>query len=578
MELGIPVAIGASASRIATAAIRLAMSTLEMVGELMENTMGPITPMFLMAVAIGQLSLSLFFLRSHVFQELWSQSFSFFFGSWLIENSDEVKRRKREVLYQGFRKTLPMWIVSNDLTFFFVLAISAIGSFYPDGGLATKGIFIYGVCVVGLTLRYVLETGSEQTTTRDVVLIFAASFTASTLAPLKMQPLAMLARLAALEVVPEPGWFFRMQVAMIPVTIFFLWPAPRIVDMDFWCLLFNECVGVIAILMAYNRSDWTLSQQVAATILAEDRAEEAKSFCEAVRQLLSVTCDACTALSCDLQVSQPSVSLLNLLKVEANDIMHKRFIDLVPTNDQEHFESIVKFSSQTPSSGLVHLVHLSDQGEGHEVEVFQVKVFVVQLSDGAGSFLGISKAATEGQETGPPDGGRDMHFLLGNCSGKFIDMESIAASNEVGYEPRAAKLHETMGVSQSPLANEMEELKKISLVVDAISDDLGYVVKSASFEFADLPMEKQRRLPNLLEWLDHRWKDVVAKWLEEEVNLWFHGGQGHVLDVEFFPPSTSRAVLASLYVTQCEMHGEAVTCLIEIQQLRYQAGENHQWC
>ena len=43
-------------------------------------------------------------------------------------------------------------------------------------------------------------------------------------------------------------------------------------------------------------------------------------------------------------------------------------------------------------------------------------------------------------------------------------------------------------------------------------------------------------------------------------NLWFHGGQGHVLDVEFFPPSASRVVLASLHVTHCEMHGEAVTC------------------
>ena len=48
------------------------------------------------------------------------------------------------------------------------------------------------------------------------------------------------------EVVPEPGWFFRMQVAMTPVSMFFLWPAPRIVDMDFWCLLFNECVGFLA--------------------------------------------------------------------------------------------------------------------------------------------------------------------------------------------------------------------------------------------------------------------------------------------------------------------------------------------
>lgn len=52
--------------------------------------------------------------------------------------------------------------------------------------------------------------------------------------------------ISQLQVVPEPGWFVRMQVAMTPVTIFFLWPAPRIVDMDFWCLLFNECVGFLA--------------------------------------------------------------------------------------------------------------------------------------------------------------------------------------------------------------------------------------------------------------------------------------------------------------------------------------------
>ena len=39
----------------------------------------------------------------------------------------------------------------------------------------------------------------------------------------------------------------------------------------------------------------------------------------------------------------------------------------------------------------------------------------------------------------------------------------VAASNTVRYyEPRAAKLHETMGVNRSPSANEMEELKKIS--------------------------------------------------------------------------------------------------------------------
>ena len=46
---------------------------------------------------------------------------------------------------------------------------------------------------------YVLETGSEKTTQRDVALIFAAAFTASTMAPLKMQPLAMLGRMIVLE-------------------------------------------------------------------------------------------------------------------------------------------------------------------------------------------------------------------------------------------------------------------------------------------------------------------------------------------------------------------------------------------
>ena len=54
----------------------------------------------------------------------------------------------------GFRKTLPMWILSNDFTVFFIIAISAIGSFYPDGGLAREGFFISAVGVLGLTLRF----------------------------------------------------------------------------------------------------------------------------------------------------------------------------------------------------------------------------------------------------------------------------------------------------------------------------------------------------------------------------------------------------------------------------------------
>ena len=64
-------------------------------------------------------------------------------------------------------------------------------------------------------------------------------------------------------------------------------------------------------------------------------------------------------------------------------------------------------------------------------------------------------------------------------------------------------------------------INKSTARFDEIHQASGYVVKSASFEFADLPMEKQGRLPNLLEWFDPTWKGAVAKWLEEEVHLSF---------------------------------------------------------
>ena len=58
----------------------------------------------------------------------------------------------------------------------------------------------------------------------------------------------------------------------------------------------------------------------------------------------------------------------------------------------------------------------------------------------------------------------------------------------------------------------------VSILFPYISGS-GYIIKSVTFDFADLPVEKQKRLPNLLEWLDPRWRTAMAKWIEEEVML-----------------------------------------------------------
>jgi len=509
-------------------------------------------------LALGQVTLSMFHVRDQAFQEFWRKGL---FRDWLARTEDaEHQRQKREVQYQGFKKTLPLWILCNDFTTIFLIFINIFSLLQLKQAMAMT--FCASVPLFGMTLRYVMDTGGQHSTTRDTALIFFMVSGAILSAPVQMQPLGMLGKAVILEIVPEPSLYFRLQLATTPLTAILQWwlkPPMDAMDMDFMCLMFNECIGVLGLFLAHSRNEWTLSKQVIATMFAEESAAEAKSFCEAVRQLLSVTCDACSALSYDLQVSQPSVSLLDLLKVEPADILQKPFSEFVTPEDQEHFQSIVSFSSKTPSSGVVHLL------DGKQ-DSFPAKVFLVQLSGRAGYFLGISKEGSE-----PPDGGTDMQVLLGNIGGKFLeptdhpDGESVGASNEIlYYEPAKMAV---------PQGQEMEEVTKISLVIDAFSEDLGYIIKSVTFDFADLPVEKQKRLPNLLEWLDPRWRMAMAKWIEEEVNSSFHGTHPRALkEVEFVSPGPSGQSMSGTFRLTCEHLNEdcsGMCAQIEIQNLRF---------
>ena len=449
----------------------------------------------LLAFAVGQLSLSLVF----AFGQPCRQFVQTLADAWFTEENEEQQRRKRQSRLETFSKFLPWWILANDATVFLFIAVDA-GSYLEQSSGGPLG---YGLVVLafGLVLRFIFAYGTEQSTIRDTILIFLSVTVTMCLAPSYLQPVAMLTRLILLEIVPEPQWFWRMQVSSVPANVAVCWlkASTNASAMDFMQILAAESVGSLSVVMAHCKSDWAFSQQMLREITAEKCAEEANSLSLAVRQLLSVTCDACASLSTNFHVSKPSSSLLGVLKVNEEQILNKSFIDFVLVDDRQRFQSIVDFSSTTPSSGLIHLVD-NDQRS------FKAKVFLVQLGS-MGHFIGISK---EGQEdTSGSD--QDMNFLLGHP--KFADIE---CSSEL-HSACPSCPHLTRQL------RDIQELEKIRLVIDPLSVDLGFTVKSAAFEFAELPAEKQQRLPNFMEWLDPRWHNEIQNWVQEEVNLTFNG-------------------------------------------------------
>lgn len=477
----------------------------------------------LITFAIGQISLSLVFVLGRPCQDLLRAAS--FDGCFITEDAEQ-QRRKHQSRVEAFSKFLPWWILANDATVFLFIAID-VGTYFDGSqglgfGPLGSGSFVsfaqmsYGLVVLafGLVLRFVFTFGTEESTVRDTVLIFVSVTVTMCLAPPYLQPVAMLTRLVLLEIVPEPGWYWRMQVASVPVNVGMSWlkASTNAATIDFMHILVAELVGSLSIVMVHCKNDWAFSKQMLATISAETCAEEANSLSLGVRQLLSVTCDACASLCKDLNVSKPSSSLLGILKVSEDQILNRSFRDFVMADDQEHFQSIVDRSSMTPSSGLVHLVD-------NEQMKFKAKLFMVQLGS-TGHFIGIIKEGHESSDDAGHGGGvpgpGDMHFLLGQ-PGKFADIEGA-----ISERPDSTC---AMSYPLTRHVRDVEELERICLVIDPLSGDLGFTVKSATIEFAELPSGKQQRLANLTEWLDPHWRNEIQNWIEEEVNSSFHGRQ-----------------------------------------------------
>lgn len=146
-----------------------------------------------MAMALGQLSLTLLFAFSQPFQDLQGAMDSFWPVRQPLEEAEQ--QRKRHLRHQTFRTWLPWWILANHATTLLFMAIDAGHYWAGDRPFAVasfggKSYGCYGVVVWGFAwvLRFVFSFGSETSTIRDSVLIFVSFSAVMCLTPSYMQP------------------------------------------------------------------------------------------------------------------------------------------------------------------------------------------------------------------------------------------------------------------------------------------------------------------------------------------------------------------------------------------------------
>ncbi|CAK9084841.1 unnamed protein product [Durusdinium trenchii] len=440
-------------------------------------------------VILGQFSLALFW--GHPFKEVWAQA-----GAVVGQGAPEEAKKKNFVHYENFRAMLPLWICLNDVVSSLAAVVQMGLRLQRSDPLSNAEVaFLWLAMMMGCLLRFIHQCGSFETIRRDTALMVSVLLSATVLAPSELQRVAGLGRIAAIELVPEPRLGLKMQIASLPIhaLVFVLW-TPSIFELVLFAV--SEVICLASVLLVYINRDSTLSKQVVSTIFAERCAQEATSMADALKRLLSITCDATASISKDLQIGMLSESFLGLLRATRQAI-GQPFTDFVSSHDQARFHSMVELAGSSPdSSPITGPLRLADANG----VTFKAKVFLVKLAE-AGHFVGLTRDEHEEHlsEHGLDGGASDMRFLVGRQSRIFSE------ENPTETVP-------------SQCIQELKELEKITLLVDALSEEEGFILRSVTFDFSE-PSEqvKVQQLPNLLEWLEHRCRSSVRDWVQAEV-------------------------------------------------------------
>ena len=362
-------------------------------------------------VILGQFSLALFW--GHPFKEVWAQA-----GAVVGQGAPEEAKKKNFVHYENFRAMLPLWICLNDVVSSLAAVVQMGLRLQRSDPLSNAEVaFLWLAMMMGCLLRFIHQCGSFETIRRDTALMVSVLLSATVLAPSELQRVAGLGRIAAIELVPEPRLGLKMQIASLPIhaLVFVLW-TPSIFELVLFAV--SEVICLASVLLVYINRDSTLSKQVVSTIFAERCAQEATSMADALKRLLSITCDATASISKDLQIGMPSESFLGLLRATRQAI-GQPFTDFVSSHDQARFHSMVKLAGSSPdSSPITGPLRLADANG----VTFKAKVFLVKLAE-AGHFVGLTRDEHEEHlsEHGLDGGASDMRFLVGRQSRIFSE-------------------------------------------------------------------------------------------------------------------------------------------------------------
>ena len=432
----------------------------------------------------------------------------------------QVKAGMRKASEETFRKIVPAWQLVNDIVvmawYSWVLVSGQAIPSYLWAPLACS--FYLTTCCYTRQHRFAAE--------RDTVVLSIMGFLSTINSPRHATHITSMIRLLLNSWLPSPKMALLMQFALEPG--FFADSCFResvSTGQEFMELFLSEIVLLLGLVVAHYKQQGSLYTQISASMRAETSMQENLSLGDAAKRLLTVTCDACVSLSEELRILKPPASLNHLLG--SDELDGKSFLDYVsdPQRIANFINSSATYAEGTATPSSCHVQILSANGS------FNAEIFHVKIYGGASTsrhFIGIAADNQQKDSVKADDtSGHDMKFLLGCNTG---GQENLQRNDRESISTR--------------FWQDLEEISSAKILVDAMAPEAGFVVKSASFEFAEL-LEGREKLPNLLEWVEPSCRRRVLIWVQDTVNAQYGGRsfEETLPGVKFFCPGAEGGLL-----------------------------------